>query len=87
MISGQDDGSTPPLLASNALKYLTHGRQVSIPNYGHQLDSPCVWSIMMQFIEAGTELKTSTPAVPPKYVARRSRPTWPSKVSGADGRG
>lgn len=54
MISGQDDGSTPPLLASNALKYLTHGGQVSIPNYGHQLDSPCVWSIMMQFIEAGT---------------------------------
>lgn len=61
MISGELDGSSPPWFAENAVKTLSHGRQIKIRYYGHQLDSPCVWELLDQFIEKGSAeaLKTS----------------------------
>jgi pimeloyl-ACP methyl ester carboxylesterase len=60
MISGELDGSTPPSLGAEAIRYLSNGRQVKIRYYGHQLDSPCVWKILSDFIGAGTSEKLDT---------------------------
>jgi pimeloyl-ACP methyl ester carboxylesterase len=54
MISGELDGSTPPWFARDAVKTLPNARQVGIRYYGHQLDSPCVWHILDQFIAKGS---------------------------------
>lgn len=54
MISGELDGSTPPWFAKAALKYLPNGRQLNIRYYGHQTDSPCIWTILNGFIEKGS---------------------------------
>jgi pimeloyl-ACP methyl ester carboxylesterase len=60
MISGELDASTPPWWAESALKYLPNGRQVKIRYYGHQVDDPCVWNILNQFVEAGSAAKLDT---------------------------
>ena len=54
MISGELDGSTPPWFGESAVKFLPNGRQLKIRNYGHQMDSPCVWKIMNEFLEKGS---------------------------------
>ncbi|HEY6972575.1 MAG TPA: alpha/beta hydrolase [Candidatus Angelobacter sp.] len=54
MISGELDGSTPPWFGESAVKFLPNGRQLRIRNYGHQMDSPCVWKIMNEFMEKGS---------------------------------
>ena len=50
MFSGEADGSTPQWLGEGAVKYLANGRQIEVPHYGHQADSPCMWAVMDQFI-------------------------------------
>jgi pimeloyl-ACP methyl ester carboxylesterase len=60
MISGELDGSTPPWFAGSAMKYLPHGRQISIRYYGHQTDSPCIWSILNEFIDKGSTVRLDT---------------------------
>jgi len=57
MISGELDGSTPPWLGVEAMAHLSNARQVKIRYYGHQLDSPCVWKILSDFVTAGTAEK------------------------------
>ena len=54
MISGEVDGSTPPWFGEAAVKYLPNGRQLKIRYYGHQMNNPCVWKIMNDFIEKGS---------------------------------
>lgn len=54
MISGEADGSTPPWYGEKAVKYLPNGRQLKIRYYGHQLNSPCVWKIMGDFVDKGS---------------------------------
>jgi pimeloyl-ACP methyl ester carboxylesterase len=53
MMSGELDGSTPPWLGEEAMTGLSQGRQVKIRYYGHQLDSPCVWKVLADFIDTG----------------------------------
>jgi pimeloyl-ACP methyl ester carboxylesterase len=60
MISGGLDGSTPPWLGAEAMAHLSHARQVKIRYYGHQLDSPCVWKILSDFVTAGTAEQIDT---------------------------
>ena len=61
MMSGELDASTPPWLGREALKALSNGRQIGIRYYGHQVDSPCIWSVLSDFITRGsaTELDTT----------------------------
>ena len=54
MISGELDGSTPPWYAKTALGYMPNGRQLNIRYYGHQTDSPCIWTILSGFIQKGS---------------------------------
>jgi pimeloyl-ACP methyl ester carboxylesterase len=54
MISGDLDGSTPPWFAKTALEYLPNGHLLNIRYYGHQTDSPCIWTILNEFIEKGS---------------------------------
>ena len=54
MISGELDASTPPWLGKEALKTLPNGRQIGIRYYGHQVDSPCIWKVMADFIAKGS---------------------------------
>jgi pimeloyl-ACP methyl ester carboxylesterase len=54
IVSGEADGSTPPWFGADAVKHLPNGRQVTIRYYGHQLDSPCVWSMLSTFIRKGS---------------------------------
>ena len=60
MISGELDGSTPPWLGAAAMAHLSNARQVKIRYYGHQLDSPCVWKILSDFVAAGMAEKIDT---------------------------
>jgi pimeloyl-ACP methyl ester carboxylesterase len=60
MISGELDASTPPWLGKEALKTLPNGRQVSIRYYGHQVDSPCIWNVMSDFIAKGSVKEVDT---------------------------
>lgn len=53
LISGEDDGSTPPWFGKEMLKTLPHAKQVMVPNYGHQIDSICVIGILRAFIDKG----------------------------------
>ncbi|HET7453531.1 MAG TPA: alpha/beta hydrolase, partial [Thermoanaerobaculia bacterium] len=61
MFSGEADGSTPQWLGEGAVKYLANGRQIEVPHYGHQVDSPCMWKIMDDFIRTAQvrDLETS----------------------------
>lgn len=54
MISGELDASTPPWLGKEALKTLPNGRQIGIRYYGHQVDSPCIWKVMAEFVAKGS---------------------------------
>jgi len=54
MISGELDGSTPPGLGTEATVHMPNARQVKIRYYGHQVDSPCVWKLLADFIDAGS---------------------------------
>jgi pimeloyl-ACP methyl ester carboxylesterase len=60
MMSGELDGSTPPRLGTEAMAHLSNGRQVKIRYYGHQVDSPCVWKVLADFVNAGTNEKLDT---------------------------
>ena len=53
LISGEDDGSTPPWFGKEMLKTLSHAKQVMVPNYGHQIDSVCVIGMLRAFIDKG----------------------------------
>jgi pimeloyl-ACP methyl ester carboxylesterase len=61
MFSGEADGSTPQWLGKGAVQSLANGRQIEVPHYGHQVDSPCMWSVMGQFIRTASvrDLDTS----------------------------
>ena len=54
MISGELDGSTPPWLGAEAIVHMPNARQVKIRYYGHQVDSPCVWKLLADFIDTGS---------------------------------
>ena len=54
MFSGEADGSTPVGMGRDALKFLPNGRQVVVPHYGHQVDSPCMRTVMDRFIRTAS---------------------------------
>ena len=60
MISGELDASTPPWLGKAALKTLPNGRQIGVRYYGHQVDSPCIWNVMSDFIAKGSSKDLNT---------------------------
>jgi len=60
MMSGELDGSTPPWLGTEAMAHLTNARQIRIRYYGHQLDSPCMWKVVADFINSGSVEKLDT---------------------------
>jgi len=60
MISGELDASTPPWLGKEALRTLPNGRQVGIRYYGHQVDSPCIWNLLPDFIAKGSAKELNT---------------------------
>jgi pimeloyl-ACP methyl ester carboxylesterase len=54
MFSGQADGSASPEYGAEEVKYLPNGKQILVRYYGHQIDSPCEWQIMRDFIARGS---------------------------------
>lgn len=60
MISGELDGSTPPWLGAEAIAHLPNGRQLKVRYSGHQLDSPCVWKLLADFINTAAADKLDT---------------------------
>jgi pimeloyl-ACP methyl ester carboxylesterase len=60
MISGELDGSTPPSLGAEAIAHLPNARQVRIRYYGHQVDSPCIWKLLADFINLGSSANLDT---------------------------
>jgi len=54
LVSGEVDASTPPWLGKEAMQRLSNGRQVNIRYYGHQLDGPCVRTMLTEFIHNGS---------------------------------
>ena len=78
MFSGEADGSTPQWLGEEAVKYLSHGRQIEVKHYGHQVDSPCMWKVMDQFIRTASvgDLDTSC-------VAGIHRPPFATEIPAA----
>lgn len=60
MFSGDADGSTPPWYGKDAIRYLPNGKQILARYYGHQMDNPCMWEIMRQFIDKASVLGIDT---------------------------
>ena len=60
MISGELDGSVSPGLGAEAVAHLPNGRQLKVRYYGHQLDSPCVWKLMSDFVDTAAADKLDT---------------------------
>lgn len=60
MFSGQADGSASPEYGAEEVKYLPNGRQILVRYYGHQIDSPCEWQIMRDFIARGSVQEVDT---------------------------
>jgi len=54
LVSGEADGSTPPWFGQEIVKSLSHGKQVTVPHYGHQIDNVCVIGILTSFIQKGS---------------------------------
>lgn len=54
MIAGDVDGSTPPWFAENAIKHLSRGREIGVRYLGHQIDSPCIWQLLDEFVAKGS---------------------------------
>jgi pimeloyl-ACP methyl ester carboxylesterase len=79
MISGELDGATPPWFGESAAKYLPNGHQLKIRNYGHQVDSPCVWKIISAFVDKGTADGVDTSCTEsirrPPFATERSNET------------
>ena len=54
MISGDVDPVTPPWLAADAVKYLTHGKQIVGKNWSHSSISDCGNKLIADFISQGS---------------------------------
>jgi pimeloyl-ACP methyl ester carboxylesterase len=63
MFSGELDGSTPPWFGKRAIEYLPNGQQITARYYGHQLDSPCLWAVMRDFIQSASARGVDTACV------------------------
>lgn len=60
VISGEEDGVTPPWLAADAVKHWPNARQVIIPHSGHQFDSMCEFKIVEAFYKADSARNLDT---------------------------
>jgi len=63
IFSGMLDPATPPNLAAAAAKYLPNSRIVTIRNAAHGYSSPCLQSIAIDFIAAGSATDLDTACV------------------------
>ncbi len=54
MMSGLDDPATPYQYGMREVAYLSHGRQVLIPNGGHNNDNPCLTNIELRFLQTSS---------------------------------
>jgi pimeloyl-ACP methyl ester carboxylesterase len=61
MLSGEVDPASPRWLGAEVARHLPHSRQVIIPHGGHDYLSPCLSTIIAEFIAkgSGTSLNTS----------------------------
>ena len=75
MFSGQADGATPPWIAAEAIASLPRGRQITAPHTGHQMNAPCLWTLMQTFI--GT---ASAASVDASCVNQFTRPPFATDV-------
>jgi len=76
--SGDADGSTPPWIAADAVKYLTAGRQIIAAHSGHQIDGPCTWNLMTAFIKLA-----STASLDATCAGQFRRPPFAMSLPGA----
>lgn len=76
MISGADDPATDPRYATRQLAYLSHGRQIVVPNGGHINDDPCLERLEERFVQT-----TSTAGLDAACVQRFSRPPFATSLS------
>ncbi len=51
MISGSADPATPPSLGAALLPYLSNGRQIVVPNGGHNNGGPCLDRLRVAFLD------------------------------------
>jgi len=54
MMSGEDDPATPAQYGTRELAYLPNGRQILIPNGGHDNEDPCLTRIEVTFMETSS---------------------------------
>lgn len=78
MFSGDADGSTPPWYGKDAVRYLPNGKQLLARYYGHQLDSPCMWKIMREFID-----KASVIGIDASCAEQIRRPPFATEIPAA----
>jgi pimeloyl-ACP methyl ester carboxylesterase len=50
MVNGADDPATPPQFGAQELAYLPNGRQLLVPDAGHDFSTPCSDTIEQQFL-------------------------------------
>jgi hypothetical protein len=75
MFSGGVDGSTPSWLGSDAVRYLSHGRQIYARYAGHQLDNECVGPLIDAFIASAR-----ADGIDASCAARIRRPSFATEL-------
>lgn len=63
VFSGEEDGVTPPWLVKDAVRRWPNAQLVSIPNSGHQFDTPCEFNIVEAFFETGSARNLDTSCI------------------------
>ncbi len=76
MLSGADDPATDPRYATRQLAYLSHGRQIIVPNGGHINDDPCLEGLEVRFVQT-----SSTAGLDAACVKRFFRPPFATSLN------
>ena len=76
VFSGEADGTTPPWIAEEAMKYWPNGRLIKSPRTGHQID-PGTGELMEAFFKTA-----STMSLDASCAAKAHRPPFATKLAG-----
>lgn len=74
MFSGEADGSTPPWIAEEAVKYWSNGGLIKSPHTGHQIDT-CTCDLMQSFFKT-----SSVESVDASCIEKAHRPAFATEL-------
>jgi hypothetical protein len=77
LYSGDADGATPPWIADEAAAFFSSGVKIRASRTGHQIQGPCAWDLMTNFVKRPTVRDPDT-----SCASRLLRPPFATDVNG-----